>query len=109
MSGFPLFNVAHEVLHAHLLELRRRVQRRVLLDLAAAERPQPGDEVAGESAAPDDEPEDMALGLDDAMAGDKRGRGDDHRAGSSWWWAWAAARSVAQMPQGQRSRSSVNV
>src|SRR5206468_2774733 len=53
-------------------------ERRVLLDLAAAERAQAGDQVAGEATAADDQPEDLALRLDDAMAGNERSGCDDH-------------------------------
>ena len=44
-------------------------QARVLVDLAAAERAEAGHQVAAETAAADDEPEDHPLALDDAMAG----------------------------------------
>src|SRR5262249_32319474 len=50
----------------------------VLVDLAAAERSEAGDEVAREATAADDEPERLALRLDDAMPGDERCGGDDH-------------------------------
>src|SRR5262245_2696452 len=53
-------------------------ERGVLVDLTAAERSQARDQVAGEAAAPHDEPERLALRLDDAVAGDERGGGDDH-------------------------------
>ena len=44
----------------------------VLVDLAAAERAEAGHQVAAEAAAADDEPEDHALALDDAVAGEVR-------------------------------------
>src|SRR4030095_14576608 len=64
---------AHQrrVLHEAVERLAAGVleERRVLGDLAATDRAEAGDEVAREPTAPDDEPERLALRLDDAMAG----------------------------------------
>src|SRR3954454_8953424 len=54
-------------------------QRRVFVNLTAAERTEAGEEVAGEAPAADHEPERLALRLDDPMSGDEWGGGDDHR------------------------------
>jgi hypothetical protein len=76
MSVACVLHHAIECLPARVLE-----QLGVLSNLAADQRTEGRADVARQAAAADDEAEDLALGLHDAVAGHE-GRGDDDHATS---------------------------